>query len=130
MNSNEKRVIDMHQYEQIGKTFHDFRKNRNISLKQVADDTVSASQISRFERGESDLSISKFLTALANMKVEVNEFIDALQNHQKSETIEFMRKLIPLEYKRDIAGFQQLFYEQKEKYERNPSTYQYRLNMI
>lgn len=120
----------MQEKQQIGKVFHDFRINRNISLKQVADDNVSASQISRFERGETDLSISKFLTALGNMKVEVKEFADALQTHQKSETIEFMRKLVPLEYKRDIAGFQRLFEEQKEKYEKNPSVYQYHLNMI
>lgn len=120
----------MQEYDEIGKVFHDFRINRNISLKQIADENVSVSQISRFERGESDLSITKFLIALANMKVEVNEFMDALQKHQKSETIEFMRQLVPLEYKRDVEGFRALFEEQKEKYEQNPSQYQYHLNMI
>ena len=39
---NEKR---MHKYEEIGKVFHDFRVNRNISLKQIADENVSISQI-------------------------------------------------------------------------------------
>ena len=80
---NEKR---MHKYEEIGKVFHDFRVNRNISLKQIADENVSISQISRFERGESDLSVSKFLIALENMKVETGEFMDALQKNHDSES--------------------------------------------
>ena len=41
-----------------------------------------------------------------------------------------MGQLIPLEYKRDKAGFQRLFEEQKEKYDKNPSVCQYHLNMI
>ena len=116
--------------KKLGKVFHDFRVNRNISLKQIADENVSISQISRFERGESDLSVSKFLIALENMKVETGEFMDALQKNHDSETIEFMSKLVPLEYKRDIAGFRKLFDEQRDKYKKNPSIYQYKLNMI
>ncbi len=120
----------MHNYEGLGQIFHDFRKNRNISLKQIADEHVSASLISRFERGEADISITKFLYALENMHVEVNEFMDAVNSHQKTEIIEFMSQLVPLEYKRDIHGFRRLREEQKEKYFKNPSVYQYRLNMI
>ena len=64
------------------------------------------------------------------MKVETGEFMDALQKNHDSETIEFMSKLVPLEYKRDIAGFRKLFDEQRDKYKKNPSIYQYKLNMI
>jgi Rgg/GadR/MutR family transcriptional activator len=120
----------MQNYDQLGEVFHDFRTNRNISLKQIADENVSVSQISRFERGESDISFSKFLRMLENMHVEVNEFMDAVRGYDKTETIKFMSKLVPLEYKRDKAGFQKLFDEQKEKFENNPSVYQYHLNMI
>ncbi len=120
----------MQNYDQLGEVFHDFRTNRNISLKQIADENVSVSQISRFERGESDISFSKFLRMLENMHVEVNEFMDAVRGYDKTETIKFMSKLVPLEYKRDKAGFHKLFDEQKEKFQNNPSVYQYHLNMI
>ncbi len=113
-----------------GNAFHEFRTNRNISLKQIADDSVSIAQISRFERGESDISFSKFVRILENMHVEMNEFMDAANGYDKTETRKFMGQLIPLEYKRDKAGFQRLFEEQKEKYVKNPSVYQYHLNMI
>lgn len=117
-------------YEQLGKVLHEFRVSRKMSLKQIADDTVSVSQISRFERGESDISFYKFLRILENMHVEVNEFIDAARGYDKTETIKFMGQMVPLEYKRDKAGFQRLFEEQREKYNKKPSVYQYHLNMI
>ena len=120
----------MQNYDQLGKVFHDFRTNRNVSLKQIADKDVSVSQISRFERGESDISLSRFLRVLDNMRVEMNEFMDAVRGCDKTETIRFMSQLVPLEYQRDKAGFQRLFREQQEKFEKNPSVYQYRLNMI
>ena len=120
----------MRSYDHLGKVFHDFRTNRNISLKQIADESVSASQISRFERGETDISVTRFLKMLDNMHVEVSEFMEAVRGYRKTETIRFMSQLVPLEYKRDITGFQRLFDEQKELFERNPWVYQYHLNMI
>lgn len=66
----------MQKYDNLGQVFRDLRTNRHISLKQISNDVVSASQISRFERGKSDLSVGKFLTALDNMNIEVSEFID------------------------------------------------------
>ena len=117
-------------YEQLGTVLHEFRVSRKMSLKQIADDTVSVSQISRFERGESDISFYKFLRILENMHVEVNEFMDAARGYDKTETIKFMGQMVPLEYKRDKAGFQRLFEEQREKYSKKPSVYQYHLNMI
>ena len=60
----------------------------------------------------------------------IYEFMDAANGYDKTEIRKFMGQLIPLEYKRDKAGFQRLFEEQKEKYVKNPSVYQYHLNMI
>ena len=120
----------MQNYDSLGKIFRDFRINRSISLKQIADENISISQISRFERGETDISLARFLKLMENMHVEMSEFMDAVHGNDRSETIRFMRQLIPLEYKRDKAGFQRLFDEQKEKYEKSPSVYQYHLNMI
>ncbi|MBE5906304.1 MAG: helix-turn-helix domain-containing protein [Lachnospiraceae bacterium] len=116
--------------ENLGKKFHEFRTNRNISLKQVADESVSVSQLSRFERGESDLSVTKFFHALENMKAEISEFMAVVKDYEQTETIRFMSQLVPLEYKRDTVGFQRLFDEQKENFAKNPSVYQYHLNMI
>ena len=72
----------MQKYNNLGQVFKNLRTNRHISLKQISNEEVSVSQLSRFERGESDLSIGKLLIALENMNVEVSEFIDAVHNNQ------------------------------------------------
>ena len=120
----------MRECGELGKVFRDLRENRNISLKEIADENVSISQLSRFERGETDLSVTRFFQALANMKVEINEYMDLLQKYERSETIEFMSRLIPLEYERNVAGFEALLMEQQQKYKEAPHIYQYRLNAI
>lgn len=114
----------------LGATFRELRKNRHIPLKQVADDRVSLSQLSRFERGESELSISKFLAALENIHVEVKEFMDAASNYQHTEQIRFMRSLIDFEYKRDVEGFQKMQEEERAKFKAAPDQYRYQLNEI
>lgn len=120
----------MGKYDNLGSVFKNLRNNRHISLKQIADDTVSVSQLSRFERGETDLSLGKFLTALDNMNIEVSEFMSAVNNYQRTEQIKFMSALIPLEYERDIEGFRKMQEEEIEKYKEHPEIYRYHLNTI
>ena len=120
----------MQKYDNLGQVFRNLRTNRHISLKQISDEVVSASQISRFERGESELSSGKFLHALDNMNIEVSEFIDAVNNYQRTEQIRFMSALIPLEYERNVAGFQKMLEEEERKFKEHPEIYRYHLNTI
>ncbi|AGM98057.1 Rgg/GadR/MutR family transcriptional regulator [Streptococcus iniae] len=120
----------MERYQKLGSTFRLLRKNRHISLKQVATDEVSVSQLSRFERGESALSVEKFFIALENINVEMKEFMDTWNNYQKTEQIRFMSSLIDLEYKRDIQGFRQLLVSEQEKFKEQSSNYRHYLNII
>ncbi|MBR5565551.1 MAG: helix-turn-helix domain-containing protein [Roseburia sp.] len=120
----------MQKYDNLGQVFKNLRTNRRISLKQISNEAVSVSQLSRFERGESDLSIGKLLIALENMNVEVSEFIDAVNNNQQTEQIRFMSALIPLEYKRDVNGFMKMRDEEEQKFKENPDVYRYHLNTI
>ncbi|MGP0459017.1 helix-turn-helix domain-containing protein, partial [Streptococcus pneumoniae] len=52
--------------EQIGKVFRQLRESRNISLRQATRGQFSPSMLSRFETGQSELSVEKFLFALEN----------------------------------------------------------------
>lgn len=116
--------------DNLGQVFKKIRTNRHISLKQLANEEVSAAQISRFERGESDISLGRFLVALERMHVEVSEYIDAVNDNQRTEQIRFMSALIPLEYERDINGFRRMQQEEERKYKENPDVYRYHLNTI
>ena len=74
----------MGKYDNLGSVFKNLRNNRHISLKQIADDTVSVSQLSRFERGETDLykrTIYLFLSGLQHYKEgAVLSGIDEMKN--------------------------------------------------
>ena len=50
--------------KQIGKVFRQLRESRNISLRQATGGQFSPSMLSRFETGQSELSVEKFLFAL------------------------------------------------------------------
>lgn len=115
---------------QLGKTFRSIRQNRNITLQQLASKDVSLSQLSRFERGESDLSVTKFLTALDSMQVEISEFMDIAASFKQTEQIQFMSQLIKLEYARDIEGFKRLQKQELAKHQADPDTNRYHLNSI
>ena len=59
--------------EQIGKVFRQLRESRNISLRQATGGQFSPSMLSRFETGQSELSVEKFLFALENISASVQE---------------------------------------------------------
>ena len=100
----------MQNYDHLGQVFKNLRTNRHISLKQISNERVSAAQISRFERGESDISLEKFLIALSNMHIEVSEFMDAVNNYQRTELQSFICKCdatvpFPEEYIDEVTDY-------------------------
>ena len=58
----------------FGETFKYFRESKNISLREVAGETASASQISRFERGKTEINIESFYYCLHTMNISMCEF--------------------------------------------------------
>ena len=83
----------------IGKTLRKIRKGKNISLDSIADEHLSKSQISRFERGESEISCIRLLNLLNKLKVSAEEFF-ALHNSQYNdkETFESLVTFIRKQY--------------------------------
>ena len=92
----------MYDNKRLGNTLRELRINRHMSLKEAAGADMSLSQLSRFERGESDISLCKFLSVIDRLQIEVKEFMDAAMDYQKTEHIKLMSSLIELEYERDI----------------------------
>lgn len=66
--------------ENYGKLFKELREERGLTLSRVAKDSkISKSTLSRFENGETQLAIDKFVSAVTAMSLE----IDISENHQK-----------------------------------------------
>lgn len=113
-----------------GAVFKEFRLNRGWTLQDLADGEVSVAQISRFECGLSDLSVSKFFHILDRLQLTEKEFMDRVRNYQKAEQIDTMSLMAKLHYKNDIVGLERLLQEQEEKFQTDPSNKRAQLNAI
>ena len=67
-----------------GSIFRTMRENKNISISSLADEYVSKGMISKFERDECEISISRFFHLLEKIKVRPDEFFFS-KNQYKSE---------------------------------------------
>ena len=59
----------------LGITLRKVRKGKKISLCSVADEHLSKSQISRFERGESEISCIRLINILDKLHITLDEFL-------------------------------------------------------
>ena len=68
-----------------GKLFKKYRVSRGLTLRDVAKAGVSTSQLSRFEQGKTDLTITRLALVLEEMNVPIAEFMhvagDSQRNH-------------------------------------------------
>ncbi|MGV3355012.1 Rgg family transcriptional regulator [Streptococcus orisratti] len=113
-----------------GQMFKELRTNRQFTLKQVANDTVSVAQLSKFERGESDLSLTKFLSALKSINVSVTEFMNRVNDYQRFEQADLMSRMARYYYDSDIQGLENLIENQNIKAKQDLSNPRPRLNAI
>ncbi len=72
----------------FGKLFKKFRESRGLLLKDVAKAGISTSQLSRFENGETDLTSSKFMSALDEINMPIDEFMYAVHDFHRDELME------------------------------------------
>lgn len=70
----------------FGEIFKKFRETRGLKLKDIAKSGISTSQLSRFENGETDLTITKFINILNEINVSWDEFILCQSNKGEEST--------------------------------------------
>lgn len=81
----------------LGMTLRKVRKGKQVSLSSVADEHLSKSQISRFERGESEISCARLINILDKLHISFNEFLILHdQDYTKTELfanlVQYIRK--------------------------------------
>lgn len=59
----------------LGKTLRKIRQGKQISLCAIVDKHLSKSQISRFERGESEISCIRLINILDKLNISLDEFL-------------------------------------------------------
>lgn len=91
-----------------GNTFRTFRKNKGYTLKQVASGIVSVSFLSKFERGDSDISFSMMVKLLERIMVTYEEFY-FLHNKENTNAIDdFFNQAEKAYAERDVRAINRL----------------------
>ncbi|CYV08527.1 TPA: helix-turn-helix domain-containing protein [Streptococcus suis] len=114
----------------FGRTLKLIREGKGKSLAEVAKGHISTSQLSRFENGESDITVSKLFGVLAEMNVDVDEFVYASQDFKKDELTRILEQLKQSIYTRDVVTIKKILSEQLAKAERDSRREFHRLNAI
>ena len=102
--------------KQIGKIVKELRLSRGISLKEATGQEFSASMLSRFENGESDLTTLKLLTVLENIRTEPSEFFYLVRGFQPSAYTLLMTKIREAQDKNDVEYLWECYYEARRTY--------------
>ena len=81
----------------LGITLRKVRKGKQISLCSIADSNLSKSQISRFERGESEISCIRLINILDKLHVTLDEFLilhddDYTNSESFANLVQYIRK--------------------------------------
>ncbi|MBF8969537.1 MULTISPECIES: Rgg/GadR/MutR family transcriptional regulator [unclassified Streptococcus] len=93
----------------MGEVFRELRQSRKISLKDATGGEFSYSMLSKFEKGESDLTISKLLTALENIHTELDEFTFLVNGFKQTPYNELQDKIWKAIESRDMSQLQTLY---------------------
>lgn len=81
----------------LGNTLRKVRKEKQFSLCSIADENLSKSQISRFERGESEISCIRLINILDKLHITLDEFLilheaDYTNTESFSNLVQYIRK--------------------------------------
>lgn len=115
--------------QNLGEVFKELRKSRNISLQEATGGEFTYSMLSKFERGEADLSSMKLITALDNIHSDLNEFMYLVRGFSQKKALAFQENLWELYDREGIDSLQSLYEETTKKYRSSAKT-SYLLQMI
>ena len=115
--------------QNLGEVFKELRKSRNVSLQEATGREFTYSMLSKFERGEADLSSMKLITALDNIHSDLNEFMYLVRGFSQKKALAFQENLWDLYDREGIDSLHSLYEETTQKY-RSSDEKSYLLQMI
>lgn len=102
--------------QNLGEVFKELRKSRNVSLQEATGGEFTYSMLSKFERGEADLSSMKLITALDNIHSDLNEFMYLVRGFSQKQVLAFQENLWELYDREGIDSLHSLYEETTKKY--------------
>ena len=100
---------------ELGEFYKELRLARKLKQSDVACAGLTASQLSKFELGQSMLSADKLILAIQGINMNFDEFGHKLNNYQESLHMQIGRKVVDRFAHQDIAGLEQLLEEVEQE---------------
>lgn len=115
----------------MGALIKQMRQSKKLSLKDVAGDYLSVSFLSKFERGESEISLSRFLCVLDNLDVSIAEFYGMLSKDSPTKTDALLAKVSKAFQQNNIPALKKYYTEEIKNYQStSKKTFLYNAIMI
>lgn len=120
------RVIFLNNY---GFALRTIRESKNVSLESLSGSTISKSNLSKFETGQIDLTLNKFISVLNKLNVSFTEF-ELIANNYNLDTTSKLFDIVNTAYEMEsILTLKGLAITEKDKWERDKNI-RYKLNYI
>ncbi|GAA0471977.1 helix-turn-helix domain-containing protein [Alkalibacillus silvisoli] len=116
---------------EYGKTLRMIRKQKGITLKQLADGICSVSFLSKFERGDSDITLSLMTRLIEKLMMNFDEFLYIHHDYQPDQLEQFFKTASTAYLNRDVKQLKQLKNGQINKWKQyGVETYHYNALLI
>src|SRR5699024_4973906 len=103
--------------KQYGETFRQIREQKGYTMRQVADGILSVSFLSKFERGESDISLTHITLLLEKLSMTFEEFFYAHDGVSPNQLEYFFDMADAAFSKRDVMQLDALRKEALDKWD-------------
>ena len=107
----------MFEPSEIGPLCKKLRQSKGLSLRDVSGNFLSTSFLSKFERGASDISVSRFFQLLDCMDVTIEEFYYLLSRDYIPSTERLIAKVGAAFRQHNILALKKYYREEKKRYE-------------
>ncbi|MGT2744931.1 Rgg family transcriptional regulator [Streptococcus phocae subsp. phocae] len=101
----------------MGALIKQMRQSKKLSLKDVAGDYLSVSFLSKFERGESEISLSRFLCILENLDVSIEEIYGILSKDNPTKIEALLAKVSKAFQQNNIPALKKYYAEEIKNYQ-------------
>lgn len=102
--------------KKFGPTIREIRKSKGFTLSETAKGIVSLPFLSKFERGESEISAANFLKLLDKLNINMDEFLLIENNFSENEQQIFLQKIRAALFANDIYILKSTYNEQLNRF--------------
>ena len=114
----------------LGKVFKELRESRKISLRKATGGRFSASLLSRFENGQSEISAQKLFVALESIHANVEDLLFLARDFHHDANSEFRNQLFKAVNPKDLTSLHTLYQREYQQIPFSKDKQEHILNAI